>query len=230
MDRPLRLAGIRLAPSPPTTRTGFLNSLLAPFMGPTGLPDWLHPAPPTPGTLREILLSTKALIAHVDQLGVFDMERVGVRLEPAPSGEPDEVELVLALRERGRLFLKAGTEYGSNEGGGVSTQIGEKRQELTVHRTSLHGYVMSSAAPRRSKSTPQSAPRRAQRTRPRSRPPSSRPRTSACRRRASRSTATTRHSRPIASSRRAAGSPSRASRLGACITSATSMCAAILAT
>jgi outer membrane protein insertion porin family len=120
MERPMRLTSIRLSPAPPTSRTSFLNNLLAPFMGATGLPAWLHPTPPPPGTLHEILLSTKALVAHVDQLGVFDMERVGIRLESAPSGDPNEVELVLALRERGRLFLKAGTEFGSNEGGGVS--------------------------------------------------------------------------------------------------------------
>ena len=116
----MRLTSIRLAPAPPTTRTSFLNHLLAPFLGNTGLPHWLHPVPPPAGTLREILLSTKALLAHVDQLGVFDVERTGIRLEPAPSGDPNEVELLLALREKGRLFLKAGTEFGSNEGGGVS--------------------------------------------------------------------------------------------------------------
>lgn len=120
----MRLTSIRLSPAPPTTRTRFLDGLLAPFMGDTGLPDWMHPTPRSPQTLHEILLSTKALVAHIDKVDVFDMERVGIRLEPAPSGEPDEVELVLALRERGRYFLKAGTEMGSNEGGGVSTPRG----------------------------------------------------------------------------------------------------------
>lgn len=35
----------------------------------------------------------------------------------------DEVELVLGLKERGRLFLKAGTEVGGGEGGGVSLWV-----------------------------------------------------------------------------------------------------------
>lgn len=39
-------------------------------------------------------------------------------------GDVDEVELVLGLRERGRLFLKAGTEVGGGEGGGVSNSLG----------------------------------------------------------------------------------------------------------
>ena len=48
------------------------------------------------------------------------MENSNVRLENKRGGDADEIELVLALKERGRLFLKAGTEVGANEGGGVS--------------------------------------------------------------------------------------------------------------
>lgn len=60
---------------------------------------------------------------HVDKFGVYDMDHSGVRLDPRRGGDPDEVELVLALREKGRLFLKAGTEIGGGEGGGVSHNI-----------------------------------------------------------------------------------------------------------
>lgn len=56
----------------------------------------------------------------MDKFGVYDMQRSGVRLQPVRGGDVDEVELVLALKERGRLFLKAGTEVGGGEGGGVS--------------------------------------------------------------------------------------------------------------
>lgn len=49
------------------------------------------------------------------------MDRAGVRLAPVRGGDEDEVELLLALRERGRLFLKAGTEVGGGEGGGNVT-------------------------------------------------------------------------------------------------------------
>lgn len=48
------------------------------------------------------------------------MDNSAVRLENKRGGDSDEVELVLALKERGRLFLKAGTEVGGGEGGGVS--------------------------------------------------------------------------------------------------------------
>ena len=120
LERPLRLTSIRLHPAPPTTRTSFLNSLLSPFVGATHLPTWLNPAPAPPETLHEVLLSTRALVAHLDRFGVFDMDNSAVRLENKRGGDPDEVELVLALKERGRFFLKAGTEVGGGEGGGVS--------------------------------------------------------------------------------------------------------------
>jgi hypothetical protein len=59
-------------------------------------------------------------MAHLDKFGVYDMQRSTVRMQPVRGGDVDEVELVLGLKERGRLFLKAGTEVGGGEGGGVS--------------------------------------------------------------------------------------------------------------
>jgi outer membrane protein insertion porin family len=70
-----------------------------------------------------VLLSTRALVAHLDKFGVYDMGRTTLKLQPVRGGDLDEVELVLGLRERGRLFLKAGTEVGGGEGGGVSGSI-----------------------------------------------------------------------------------------------------------
>ncbi|WWC59344.1 uncharacterized protein I303_101896 [Kwoniella dejecticola CBS 10117] len=122
MNRPLRLTSIRLAPPPKTTRPGFLNSLLSPFISSSSSkPSFLNPAPPAPTNLHEILLSTKSLIAHLNEFGIYDMDRVGVRFEPKRGGDADEVEMVLRLREKGRLFLKAGTEVGGGEGGGNVT-------------------------------------------------------------------------------------------------------------
>jgi hypothetical protein len=121
MDRPLNLSAIRLAPPPPTTRSSFLNAIHTPFLsGPHRyLPSFLHPAPPPPRTLHEILLSIRALTLHLDQFGIFDMNQLGVRLEHKPGGEEDEVVLALALKEKSRFYLKAGTEIGGGEGGGV---------------------------------------------------------------------------------------------------------------
>lgn len=89
---------------------------------------------------------------HVDQLNVFDMERVRIRLEPSPSGEPNEVELVLGLREKGRVFLKAGTEFGANEGGGVS-DILILLVSCTNRRTLLRVFATRSVEASHSSST-----------------------------------------------------------------------------
>ncbi|WRT64839.1 uncharacterized protein IL334_001775 [Kwoniella shivajii] len=123
MDRLLRLSSIRLSPPPKTTRPGFLNSALSPFISSSSsfLPSFFHRAPPPPQNLHEILLSTKSLVTYLNEFGIYDMDRVGVRFETKRGGDPDEIEMVLSLKEKGRLFLKAGTEVGGGEGGGNVT-------------------------------------------------------------------------------------------------------------
>jgi outer membrane protein insertion porin family len=63
------------------------------------------------------------MMGYLDRFGIWDMQRCGVKLEHTPGGDDDEVELVLGLRERGRMFLKAGTEVGGGEGGGVGLSL-----------------------------------------------------------------------------------------------------------
>jgi outer membrane protein insertion porin family len=77
--------------------------------------------------LHEILTTTKSVISHLDRFGIYDMERCAVGLQEASGGEKGDVELVLALKERGRLFFKAGTEVGGGEGGGVSIPLHGRR-------------------------------------------------------------------------------------------------------
>jgi hypothetical protein len=104
-------------------------------------------------TLYDVLLSTKALVAHLDRFGVYDMERSRVKLQPVRGGDLDEVELVLGLRERGRLFLKAGTEVGGGEGGGVSSLSRPERRRLTGSRISLQEYETLLGEQKRLRST-----------------------------------------------------------------------------
>jgi outer membrane protein insertion porin family len=115
-----------IEPPPPSTRSSFLSSLLSPFLNKNShpnLPSFLHPTGPTPTNLHEILLSTRSMMGYLDRFGIWDMQRCGVKLEHTPGGDDDEVELVLGLRERGRMFLKAGTEVGGGEGGGVGSSF-----------------------------------------------------------------------------------------------------------
>lgn len=67
------------------------------------------------------------MMGYLDRFGIWDMQKTGVKLEHTPGGDDDEVELVLRLRERGRMFLKAGTEVGGGEGGGVSPLLPNRR-------------------------------------------------------------------------------------------------------
>ena len=122
MSRPLRLTSIRLSPTPSGTRSSFLNSLLNPFLALANpsLPAFLHPAPPPPETLHDILLTTRALVSHLERFQIFDMDRARIRLEPRRGGDGDEVELVLGLRERGKRLFKVGSEVGGGEGSAVS--------------------------------------------------------------------------------------------------------------
>jgi hypothetical protein len=81
------------------------------------------------------------------------MERSRVKLQPVRGGDLDEVELVLGLRERGRLFLKAGTEVGGGEGGGVSSLSRPERRRLTGSRISLQEYETLLGEQKRLRST-----------------------------------------------------------------------------
>jgi outer membrane protein insertion porin family len=119
MDRPLRLTSIRLAPPPRTTRSSFLNAALKPFVSSSHL-NATRSGISQPETLGGVLATTKAMVGHLDRFGIFDMDMTTLGLQPRRGGDPDEVELVVGLREKGRLFLKGGTDAGSGEGSAVS--------------------------------------------------------------------------------------------------------------
>ncbi len=137
MDHPLHLSSIRIPNPPRNMRSSFLNSLISPFLSssPGVLPSFLNPAPTfhatstssfssaieqrPPQTLHEILLTSKTLASHLRSFDIFTPD-IDITLEPARGGALGDVDLVLGLRERGRLFIKGGTEVGGGEGGAVS--------------------------------------------------------------------------------------------------------------
>jgi outer membrane protein insertion porin family len=75
-----------------------------------------------PKTLHEILYTTKMLTTHLRRFDIFQ-DQIDVKLEPAKGGVIGDVDLVLGIREKGRVFLKAGTEVGGGEGGFVSSDV-----------------------------------------------------------------------------------------------------------
>ena len=127
MDHPLHISSIRIPNPPRITRSGFLNALTSPFISRPSTSSlsipWLNPAtssgaPNPPQTLHEILLTTKAMAAHLRAFDIFH-DDIDVKFQPAEGGAVGDVDLVLAVREKGRLFLKGGTEIGGGEGGAV---------------------------------------------------------------------------------------------------------------
>lgn len=58
------------------------------------------------------------LTTHLRRFDIFQ-DQIDVKLEPAKGGVIGDVDLVLGIREKGRVFLKAGTEVGGGEGGFV---------------------------------------------------------------------------------------------------------------
>jgi outer membrane protein insertion porin family len=137
MDHPLHISSIRIPNPPKVTRPGFLSSLISPFISPISTSSlsipWLNPAiapistqgstsataPHPPQTLHDILLTTKALTAHLRKFDIFH-DDIEVKFQPAEGGAVGDVDMILGVREKGRLFLKGGTEIGGGEGGAVS--------------------------------------------------------------------------------------------------------------
>lgn len=62
------------------------------------------------------------LTTHLRRFDIFQ-DQIDVKLEPAKGGVIGDVDLVLGIREKGRVFLKAGTEVGGGEGGFVGTRM-----------------------------------------------------------------------------------------------------------
>lgn len=88
------------------------------------------------------------LTTHLRRFDIFQ-DQIDVKLEPAKGGVIGDVDLVLGIREKGRVFLKAGTEVGGGEGGFVRTHLSPYKDNVEMDdfvfaRTLLAGYGMYS--------------------------------------------------------------------------------------
>lgn len=116
MDKPSRLASVRVEGAA-HTRSSFLGWLIAPHLTKVSGAD--------PATLGNALHATRG-IAHT-LLATDIFAAVEPRLEASRDvfAKDGDVDLVLKTRERGRFFLKGGTEVGSGEGSAVRlSQLG----------------------------------------------------------------------------------------------------------
>jgi outer membrane protein insertion porin family len=94
------------------TRASFLSSLLNPLLS------------SSPQTLGDLLHLTQSAQRALAPWGIF--KQIDVRLEQAQSllAEKGAVDLVVDVKEAGRLMLKSGTEVGQGEGSAVSSIVG----------------------------------------------------------------------------------------------------------
>jgi outer membrane protein insertion porin family len=105
-DAPMTLSALRVTGTV-QTRASFLAALLKPSLA------------TTPETLGDLLRLTQATQQALAPWGIF--KQIDVRLETPQSllAEKGAVDLVVDVKESGRLMLKSGTEVGQGEGSAV---------------------------------------------------------------------------------------------------------------
>lgn len=107
---PLHLHAIRVQGAK-VTRPGFLSSVVAPFL-----------TQESPGrTLRDVLSTTREVNAVLSSFGIFS--EVDAAIEPSRSvlSGPEDVDVVMRVREASRYFLKTSTDVGNGEGSASAT-------------------------------------------------------------------------------------------------------------
>lgn len=97
-----KLSAIRLSGAT-LTRPDFLRPIFAPLL-----------STKEPQKLADILLATGQLHSRLADLDLFSS--IKLDLHPISDGEKNELELRMAVSERGRFFLKTSTDVGSGEG------------------------------------------------------------------------------------------------------------------
>ncbi|CAO1621542.1 unnamed protein product [Jaminaea pallidilutea] len=122
-DHPtLRLCNIRLGGTS-AARPSFLEALCGPYLSqPNALQRLLHsssgrldhPAPGQATTMREILALSAGLADDLRRLDLF--KSIDVALMPAPTSSPEDVDIVMQLRDSPRFWLKSSSDVGNGEG------------------------------------------------------------------------------------------------------------------
>lgn len=109
-DTPMTLSALRVVGTA-QTRASFLAALLKPALA--------H----APETLGDVLHLTQASQRALAPWGLF--KRIDVRIEQPQSllAEKGAVDVVVDVKESGRLMLKSGTEVGQGEGSAVSPHL-----------------------------------------------------------------------------------------------------------
>ncbi|KAJ3327175.1 hypothetical protein HDU93_002096, partial [Gonapodya sp. JEL0774] len=114
----------------------------------------------TSKTLGDVLTATQSVHDRLSRLGIFS--EVDIGLDASPSGG-DEMDVVLKVKERPRLFIKTGTEIGSSDGS-LTTSINIRNAlgaAESLHGSAVYGMetdaALASASSVRDSSTARNA-------------------------------------------------------------------------
>lgn len=112
LNAPSRLASVRVEGAA-NTRSSFLGWLIAPHLA--NAPDAEHV------TLGNALHTSRGITRTLIETDIFATVEPRIEASRDVFAKDGDVDLVLRTRERGRFFVKGGTEVGSGEGSAVSS-------------------------------------------------------------------------------------------------------------
>ncbi|KAG6334461.1 hypothetical protein ID866_4623 [Astraeus odoratus] len=113
LDSPLRIANVKVHGAAHTNEA-FLGWLIRPHLSAPVLGSPVDTVSNSQPTLHSVLQSTRAISQSLSATELF--RSLSARIERTPEGAPGDVDLVFAVTERGRFFVKTSTEVGNNEG------------------------------------------------------------------------------------------------------------------
>ncbi|EJD36254.1 hypothetical protein AURDEDRAFT_147230 [Auricularia subglabra TFB-10046 SS5] len=102
LDAPGRVSSVRVQGTV-HTRPGFLQALIAPHLGPGD-------------TFGDALHTTRSVVAALSRTDIFSSVNPTLHQASSPLARRGDVDILLNVVERGRLFVKTSTELGNGEG------------------------------------------------------------------------------------------------------------------
>ncbi|KAK4694066.1 hypothetical protein P7C70_g8810, partial [Phenoliferia sp. Uapishka_3] len=112
LDSPLRLNSIRILGAT-KTRPSFLRTIFSPYLPQS------HPQEPQ--SLRSLLSTTRQLSTALSSHGIFSHLSCTLEKPLSLLADPDDVDIVLRVKEASRYYLKTATDVGDGEGNASAT-------------------------------------------------------------------------------------------------------------
>lgn len=141
----MNIASVRVRGAP-RTRESFLGSLINPVLENTTDSGDVS-------TLASVLRTTTDLKGLLEETDLFHSVDASLERSKGPLTNPNDVDVVLLAREKGRYFLNTSTQVGNNEGGAVRAFLSSVRAiaHVTFGRARLAAFATLLVAPRHSK-------------------------------------------------------------------------------